>query len=188
MENISSKYVLTADKMLREGNYKEAIEFISRGVEQYPEYAVGYALLTEAYELSGDSDSAKIIFDGAKNIFPTNKLLNMIEKRFIQNKYYSLISPKQNAPTGNIFGKFQSSISQTGFVKPRPEEIPEEIEDLTQHNPDAPVTESLAQILANQGRIDESIDMYFKLMNQFPEKTDDFVQKIDALKHFSQNG
>jgi tetratricopeptide (TPR) repeat protein len=187
MENISPKYVLNANKMLQDGDYNEAIELISKGVEKYPEYTVGFAILAEAYELSGDSDSAKIIFDGAKNIFPSNKLLQMIEKRFGLTKRYSLIQPT-SAPTGNIFGKFQSSISQTGFVKPRPEEIPEEIEDLTQHNPDAPVTESLAQILANQGRIDESVEMYFKLMNQYPEKADYFIQKIDALKHFSQNG
>jgi hypothetical protein len=44
------------------------------------------------------------------------------------------------------------------------------------------VSENLANILKNQGKIEQSIDIYKKLIWKFPQKKAYFASQIEALK------
>lgn len=183
---ISPAYVLQVEEELISGNFSEAIELCSMGIEAYPDYPLGFVLLTEAYDLSGDTVSADLVFNGSFDLFPGNKIFLSLKKYFDETGHYSAIIPnKIEDENENIFGKFQNSISQSGFAKPRPEDIPEEIEDITERNPELPVSESLAELLAKQGKISESIDMYLKLIEQNPDKTDFYQNKLESIKLIS---
>jgi tetratricopeptide (TPR) repeat protein len=181
-------FVLSAEKALLEGKYKYASDLCKKGIEQYPDYPIGFVLLVESYELSGDTDTANIVFSGARELFPYNKTINSIAKRHSESGRYSLIEHSEpiteTEQPKDLFNKFKSSISQTGFIKPKPEELPEEIDDLTEQNPEVPASDYLAEILVKQGKIAEAIEMYLRLLEDNPEKIDIYLDKIESLKEF----
>jgi tetratricopeptide (TPR) repeat protein len=182
-EKILPTFVLSAAKALSDGKSDIAIELCKNGIENFPEYPIGFILLAEAYEHSGDLDSVQIILSGASDLFPTNKTVLSVKKRFAQTGKlgYIIPNPIQTSIPDNIFNKLRNSISATGFVKPNPSDLPEEIEDLTQQNPEVPASETLAKILAGQGKIVEAIDMYKRLAESHPSKADYYFNEIEAL-------
>lgn len=181
-EQILPTFVLQAATALAEGDSEKAIEICQKGIDVYPDYPMGFLLLAEAYEKAGDDESVKIILAGAYELFPYNKTVIKVKKKYEISGKLEFIATRQIPIDDNIFNKFKSSISQTGFVKPDLTELPEETEDLTLQNPEVPATETLANILAGQGKIQEAIEMYERLQIANPEKFDYFSQKIDELK------
>lgn len=68
-------------------------------------------------------------------------------------------------------------------IKAKPDELPDQ-EDLTKRSKPIDgglVTESLAKILAKQGKVDKAVEIYKKLMVKNPEKKAYFAAKINEL-------
>ena len=192
MENsnlkISPDYILDAEKAYLEADFRQSIKICKTGIEEFPDYLMGFILLAESFEAAGDTDSANIIFNGAKEIFPGNKTLISISNHHADTGFLRYDKVKANTfLKENIFQKFERSIQDKGFVKPKPENLTEEPIDLTEHNPEAPVSENLAEILVRQKKFKPAIEMYLKLISSNPEKTDLFIQKIELLKKLAEN-
>ncbi len=87
----------------------------------------------------------------------------------------------------NIIDRFIAAEPRIGPLRrASPGNVEEEPEDLLQKRQPAPsgglVTESFAQILVRQGKLEQAIGVYEKLSLKKPEKSAYFAQKIDELK------
>jgi tetratricopeptide (TPR) repeat protein len=82
-----------------------------------------------------------------------------------------------------LIEKFIQNDPRIGPIRATAGEIPEPV-DLTARNQttlDGMATESMAKILARQGKADKAIAVYKKLILKNPEKKDYFVEKINEL-------
>lgn len=78
--DISPLFAVDAEELLEQGNVQEAIELCLKGLEVYPGYPAGEALLARAYKILGDSNKANEILASAIEKNPLNKALDTLKK------------------------------------------------------------------------------------------------------------
>ena len=78
--DISPLFAVDAEELLENGQVQEAIDLCLRGLEAYPGYPAGEAILARAYKLSGDEDKANTILEVAIEKNPLNRALETLKK------------------------------------------------------------------------------------------------------------
>lgn len=78
--DISPLFAVDAEELLEQGNVQEAIDLCLKGLEAFPGYPAGEAILARAYKISGDSEKANEILESAIEKNPFNKGLDTLKK------------------------------------------------------------------------------------------------------------
>lgn len=67
---VASAFAVTAETMLAEQRFAEAVHLCARGVTEFPNYVGGYVMLAKAYEALGQHHDAAVMRTAAQERFP----------------------------------------------------------------------------------------------------------------------
>ena len=192
-------FVRKADYTLEENDLEEAIQILTKGLKNYPNYAAPYLLLGKAYALKGDYTLAIENIKKGSELIPSEKTfdyyLNEIEN--IKNR----ISLGFSSYTYSEIHNIQEETEREGEYEiksfPKDMEIEELVKEIAPETgiqkegekiePEKSfgkniiVSETLAKIYTSQGEYKEAIEIYNLLKEKHPEKVDYYSQKIEEI-------
>ena len=196
----SSLFARIADKYLSSGNYDLAIDLLSKGLEDHPNYFTARIVYAKALSYTGKIDLAK------KEIDKAYLLYDSIENR---ETYYQLLeklasdtikvsdSRRVSFFEGNIESEdlndeiaFEDNLEELAkkldsATIAKPEDIEDENE--MDENPGIVFTkkpvasETLAGIYLAQGNLEEAKNVYLELMKKNPDKADHYGDRIEEI-------
>lgn len=67
---VAASFAVTAEAMLAEHRYAEAVQLCAAGVTEFPQYLGGYLMLARAYEAMGKGHDASVMRTAAQERFP----------------------------------------------------------------------------------------------------------------------
>lgn len=177
-------------------NLEDVIEILTKGLKNYPNYAVPYLLLGKAYALKGDYTEAIENIKKGSDLIPSKKTydfyLNEIEN--IKNKVSLGFSNVNKAEETSSVNEEIYGINSI----PKDEKLRDLVRELSpEHKTERPVkrteqeksfgkniivSETLAKIYISQGEYNEAIEIYNLLKEKHPDKVEYYSKKIDELK------
>jgi tetratricopeptide (TPR) repeat protein len=177
-------------------NLEDAIEILTKGLKNYPNYAVPYLLLGKAYALKGDYAEAIENIKKGSDLIPSKKTydfyLNEIEN--IKNKVSLGFSDVNKAEETSSVNEEIYGINSI----PKDDKLRDLVRELSpEHKTERPVkrteqeksfgkniivSETLAKIYISQGEYNEAIEIYNLLKEKHPGKVEYYSKKIDELK------
>ena len=177
-------------------NLEDAIEILTKGLKNFPNYAAPYLLLGKAYALKGDYTEAIENIKKGSDLVPSKKTydfyLNEIEN--IKNKVslgFSNVNKSEETSSINeeLYGK--NSVPKDEKLRDLVRELSPE--QKTEHRVERTeqeksfgkniiVSETLAKIYLSQGEYNEAIEIYNLLKDKHPDKVEYYSKKIDELK------
>ncbi len=202
-------FVRKADYELEKKNLDDAIEILTKGIKDFPNYAAPYLLLGKIFALKGDYSIAIENIKKGSDLIPSRKTygfyLNEIEN--IKNKIslgFSNESKIEKEVVKEVPKEVKKEVSfeKEEKLEPKPLPIDKKLGDLvkeispeTQNSPlverieqeksfgkNIIISETLAKIYISQGEYKEAIDIYNLLKEKHPEKIDYYSKKIEELK------
>lgn len=94
MSDITPLFALDAEELMLAGNLDDAIDLCKRGLEVYPDYAMGHYIIANSRFLAGEVDDAKGIVASALEIFPENITLLKL-KETLDNHKEEVVAPEE---------------------------------------------------------------------------------------------
>ncbi len=192
MENATKKYPYfqLSYTLIAKGIYTKAPEIAQDAVRKAAIYALSRNALRKVIENDMDwniTASSKFIDSPTDNKFSEIAIEDELNREKLEEE---LIVSIAKPALRNIQDEQLALIEQ--FIKKEPRIQPikkndggEEFEDLSERSTTlnaALVTESYGKILARQGRFDQAIEVYQKLIVKNPEKMTYFAEKIAELQ------
>lgn len=192
MENATKKYPYfqLSYTLIAKGIYAKAPEIAQDAVRKAAIYALSRNALRKVIENDMDwnvTSSARYIDSPVDNKFSQVTIEDELKREQLEEE---LIESIARPALRNIQDEQLAIIEQ--FIKKEPRIQPirkndgsEEVEDLSERSTtlNGPLlTESYAKILARQGRFDQAIEVYQKLIAKNPEKITYFAEKIAELQ------
>jgi len=192
LENATKKYPYfqLSYTLIAKGIYAKAPEIAQDAVRKAAVYALSRNALRKVIENDMDWNSvttARFIESPIENKFSQGTIEDELNREKLEEE---LIESIAKPALRNIQDEQLALIEQ--FIKKEPRIQPirkndgsEEFEDLSERSTtlNGPLlTESYAKILARQGRFDQAIEGYHKLILKKPEKSADFAEKITVLQ------
>lgn len=192
MENATKKYPYfqLSYTLIAKGIYAKAPEIAQDAVRKAAIYALSRNALRKVIENDMDwniTSSARYIDSPVENKFSQITIEDELKREQLEEE---LIESIARPALRNIQDEQLAIIEQ--FIKKEPRIQPirkndtgEEVEDLSERSTtlNGPLlTESYAKILARQGRFDQAIEVYQKLIAKNPEKITYFAEKIAELQ------
>lgn len=194
---------------IEKNNLDTAINILTKGIKNYPEFAVAYFLLGKAYTLKGNYSQALSFIKKGSELIHSQKsfeyYFNEIDSTKKQRSFFNvsrwveysndnLTNTTNEASSKNLNAIADESIEET-LTK-----LTKEIEGANQSiseakskiiksssskedfNKNLIVSETLAKIYTNQNEFQAAISIYKKLIKKNPEKENYFNSKIEELK------
>jgi len=206
--NKSPLFVRLAGIEIEKNNLDNAIDILTEGIREYPEFSVAYFLLGKAHTIKGNySEALKFVKKGSELIHSPKTFdyyLNEIDKIKKQRSFFNIshwtefanenFSAKTNStPSENLNSAPDKTIEET-LAK-----LTAEIESATKSIRDAKnkieenrakenltdnfiISETLAKIYINQNELQAALSVYKKLLKKNPDKENYFNSKIEELK------
>ena len=184
-------FVRKAGYEIENKNFEDAIEILTKGLKNFPNYAVPYLLLGKAYALKGDYSEAIENIKKGSDLIPSKKTydfyLNEIEN--IKNKISLGFINK--SPAEEVLNEKEESLPQDEKLielvreispEQKSERPPERAEQEKSFGKNIIVSETLAKIYISQGEYNEAIEIYNLLKEKHPDKVEYYSKKIDELK------
>jgi tetratricopeptide (TPR) repeat protein len=201
-------FVRKADYELEKRNLDGAVEILTKGIKEFPNYAAPYLLLGKIFALKGDYSIAIENIKKGSDLIHSRKTygfyLNEIEN--IKNKISLGFSNDTKVEKETIKEVPKEIAEEESFEKeklePKPLPIDKKLGDLVKEiSPETRISQSsekieqeksfgkniiisdtLAKIYTSQGEYKEAIDIYNLLKEKHPEKIDFYSKKIEELK------
>ena len=82
---IASAFAVTAETMLAELRFAEAMHLCARGVTEFPNYVGGYVMLAKAYEALGQHHDATVMRTAAQERFPWYEPIVVVPKQAVRD-------------------------------------------------------------------------------------------------------
>lgn len=82
---IASAFAVTAETMLAELRFAEAVHLCARGVTEFPNYVGGYVMLAKAYEALGQHHDATVMRTAAQERFPWYEPIVVVPKQAVRD-------------------------------------------------------------------------------------------------------
>jgi tetratricopeptide (TPR) repeat protein len=202
-------FVRKADYELEKKKLDEAVEILTKGIKEFPNYAAPYLLLGKIFALRGDYSIAIENIKKGSDLIHSRKTygfyLNEIEN--IKNKISLGFSNDTKIEKEAVKETPKEIMEDESFEKekrlePKPLPIDKKLGDLVKEiAPDIQnnlpverneqeksfgkniiISDTLAKIYISQGEYKEAIDIYNLLKDKHPEKIDYYSKKIEELK------
>lgn len=177
-------------------NLEVAIEILTKGLKNFPNYAVPYLLLGKAHALKGDYTEAIENIKKGSDLIPSKKTydfyLNEIEN--IKNKVslgFSNVNKAEETSSVNeeIYGinsipkdeKLRDLVRRLSPEQKTEHPVKRTVQEKS-FGKNIIVSETLAKIYISQGEYNEAIEIYNLLKEKHPDKVEYYSKKIDELK------
>ncbi|GAB3523295.1 hypothetical protein [Emticicia fontis] len=192
MENMTKKYPYfqLGYTMIAKGIYTKAPEIAHDAIRKAAIYALSRNALRKVIENDIDWNAnitARLIDTPIEVKFSPDSIEEELNREKLEEE---LIESIAKPALRNIQEEQLALIEQFIKKEPRIQPIrtnipPEEVEDLSERSTTMKgplLTESYAKILSRQGRFEQSIEVYHKLIAKNPEKSTYFAEKIAELE------
>lgn len=164
---ISPLFAVDAEELLEKGQVQEAIDLCLAGLEVYPGYPTGEAVLARAYKMTGDTDKANEILEDAISKNPFNKALETLKKFDLE------IQSVEKIERTSRFSKYSTKSI----------EIKENFVELEKFDDEDDNLETLQDF-----KFDDEIDSYSESdVFEIESHTDDEELEFDTLKDFEDD-
>lgn len=203
----SPLFARIANWELESNNTDLAIEILTNGLRQYPDYPTPYFVLGKAYTLSGDFTKALRCYKKGSELLHSSetfeyytRLIEGIRRQHSPLELRGIGFPDEfqsdddasNSESDNFslednLGELAERISKAKIPLSSDENIKTnyEVDDFSESS--VLVSETLAKIYITQGEINEAISMYEKLKLKHPNQADYYSKRITELKERSDN-
>lgn len=178
MDGIDPDFLLKANKLLHEGNPREAAELCTRGLVKYPEYNTAYLILLYALAEMGDKIQMEEVYESAPHKVRNNpRVVQLME-----------IAEQSEEPQETESNTLEDDINQAI----RNDEIsPELLSNLTKESIgdqeiDIKETLTLAKIYEQQDAYAEALAIY-KQLQSISEDKSLYQDKILELETFLED-
>jgi tetratricopeptide (TPR) repeat protein len=98
---ITPLFAVDAEELLDQGKVQEAIGLCLKGLEVYPGYPAGEAVLAKCYKFSGDTEKANEILEEAIQKNPFNKALDTLKKFNLDYSNIEKLPPRKPKKEAN---------------------------------------------------------------------------------------
>lgn len=161
MSEISPLFVLDAEEMIKNHKYSEAIELCLKGLDAYPDYAMGYKLLIRAYSENDEFDKALDYTHQSQKSFPGDTFFKKIEQ--------------------NINSKLQSdSTDKEETNDTQKSELAEE-ENNSENTEESPRGDNINENITQEANEDDVTEQELEKVEATPENEDDIEDRsVDA--------
>lgn len=99
--DITPLFAVDAEELLDLGKVQEAIDLCLKGLEVYPGYPAGEAVLAKCYKFSGDTEKANEILEEAIANNPFNKALHTLKKFDLDYSNIEKLPPRKPKKESN---------------------------------------------------------------------------------------
>jgi len=185
----SSLFARVADAELNEGNVDKAIQILDRGLKNYTDYLSAHLVYVEALAKKGeyqkvvnklDELRTKLNDDAAINFY-----LDKIEKEKSENEIFETNIRQLDKPIEDNLDDLAETISKAK-IPPADEKQTDDNEKLSPMSKKF-VSETLAEIYLSQSNYKEALEIYEKLLESNPTRTEFFEAKIAEIKNSMRN-
>lgn len=134
--SISPLFAVEAEELLEDGKIQEAIDLCLEGLDAYPGYPTGEAVLAKAYKLIGDDEKANERIEKAVSRNPTLKSFNAVKnstKEELIEQTKSRLKPKQ---TDSLESLSDESSNDSSDILPNDEFDSSDLNDFSEEKDD----------------------------------------------------
>lgn len=185
----STYFVPLANAYRAAGRHQRAIEVLKQGLERHPDYLGARAALAAAYHGAGLHEEAEEEARGVLAAQPENILARRLlvgchrergrlEEALAETKQLARLAPEDMFLQAGL-EELESLLSKEAEETVSAEAPPAKASPAEPTEPEP--TETLAEIYAEQGHLEEAIAVYHNLLEQEPEN-ERFRQRFEALR------
>jgi len=192
--NDSSLFARLAASEIENKNYQNAIKILEKGIEKFPSYPSAYFIYSLALAHQGKINDAFSALEKVRAFFPYEESIDFY-KNEIEKINRDLTSLRGSSRISFVPGNFESQREtfedNLGSIAERLKNAKIEINhsiagDITPKQEETPsrliVSETMAQIFYNQGKLPEAILVFEELIETEPEREEYFKAKIEEIK------
>lgn len=194
----SPLFARVAAAEIQNGNYLEAVRILDEGIDNYPNYASAFLILSLAKAYEGKEEEAKIVAkigadlinDGKTYTAYESKIKKIIEERnsisetlrpsFLEEKNDELLLPQEEVELEEKLDVLAKQLSKAKII-PK-EDIGDNPNSIPEFKGQKIISETLAEIHIKQKNFGEAILMYEELLNRKPEKVEQYLQRISDIR------
>lgn len=194
----SPLFARVAAAEIQNGNYLEAVRILDEGIDNYPNYASAFLILSLAKAYEGKEEEAKIVAkigadlinDGKTYTAYESKIKKIIEERnsisetlrpsFLEEKNDELLLPQEEVELEEKLDVLAKQLSKAKII-PK-EDICDNPNSIPEFKGQKIISETLAEIHIKQKNFGEAILMYEELLNRKPEKVEQYLQRISDIR------
>lgn len=203
--NDSPLFARVAEDELNNGNFEKAIAVLVKGLENFPDYATAYFLYGKALAYGGDYEKAKDTISKGSNFIDSEETKNFyldeikkIKERedylsksrrvpFFGEEFEDKIKEDTDSTDEKVDGNLDNLAQKLEGAKikfdPQSDDNYEFEEEPDEETDDQKiVSETLGGIYLSQGNYKEALKIYKKLLEQKPEKAEEFEKKINYIQ------
>jgi tetratricopeptide (TPR) repeat protein len=174
----SPLFVRVANNEIDKNNFEKALEILNEGITKYPDYPVAHIMLGKTLTLHGKYKEALDAFHKASELLNSpgvyeyyrREVDNLKKQRIFLDNDDTVKTDKKNISLQEELSSFDSMDERKNTTESR------------KSGNDSIVSETLANIYANQGEFREAVKIFEKLINKNPQKKDYYLQKINDIK------
>ncbi len=183
---------------LNQGNNLYANEILEKGLEVHPDYPTAHIIYALAKAYAGDEHRAKESLETGMKYFSSNETLEFYKNKIdrILEERNSFSTTKRPTFTGeaettdneNSFFSFEDKLDilaeklSSAKIKVTINEDTQDEVPLPEYSGKRIVSETLAKIYVTQKNYEEAISVYKELIQLYPQKEDEFIQKIVEIE------
>lgn len=193
----SPLFARVAASEIEKGNYLEAIKVLDDGIDLYPNYASAFLVLAIAKAYEGKEEEAKIVAkigadlinDGKTYLSYERKIKEIIDERnsisetlrpsFIGDKNEKVLVSQEDIELEDKLDVLAKQLSKAKIIPKQEEDNPTTVPEFKGQKI---VSETLAEIHIKQKNFEEAISMYEEMLNNKPEKIEQYLQRIADIK------
>lgn len=204
----SPLFVRKANAEIFANNTEAAVDILTEGLQNYPNYPSALIVLGKAYTILGKYDEALSAYQKGCNLINSEESLKYFTEEVADHKKQASPFEQRTRHTFTVEENTHHVESKTDFdfgfsespageddLKELAEKIssakfqpPKEIEPKREEEPQtheevAIASETLAKIYEAQGEFKEAIDMYHRLIKKTPPKKNYFLERIAELQN-----
>lgn len=183
----SPLFARVAEAELNEGNADTALQILENGLKNYPNYTSAHLVYVEALAKKGEYQKVVEKLDELREKLNDDESINFyldkIEKEKSQNRK---LESEIRKPLEEDLDNLAETISKAKL--PPVDENPnnKKTEDYSPKGKQF-ISETLAEIYLSQSNYKEALDIYEKLLESNPKKTEHYEAKIAEIKKQMNN-
>ena len=179
----STYFVPLANAYRAVGRSQQAVETLKEGLERHPDYLSARGALAAAYHSAGltteaEEEAQRVLAAQPENLLVRRLLVACHRERGRLEE--ALDETKQLLPLAPDDTRIQATLEELEALLDQ--DAKEAVAEAPTEKPTEPEpTETLAELYANQGHLEEAIAVYHSLLEKEPEN-ERFLQRLEALK------
>ena len=183
----SPLFARVAEAELNEGNADKALQILENGLKNYPNYTSAHLVYIEALAQKGEYQKVVEKLDELRKKLNDDKSINFyLDKIEIEKSQNRKLESEIRKPLEEDLDNLVETISKAKL--PPVDENPnnKKAEDYSPKGKQF-ISETLAEIYLSQSNYKEALDIYEKLLESNPKKTEYYEAKIAEIKNQMNN-